>query len=381
MDTLQVAQHLQTMHEVLLITGGGEKDEFEAAYLTAHLPQVRQERINGFSGSLQPIHDFKAYLKIRKTLRRFKPHIVHTHTAKAGLLGRLAAAAEKVPVIVHTYHGLMFSGYYNAWVSRWVVRVERWLAKKSTRIIALSNTQRHQIANQYAVCAAEKIEVVPLGINLDAFMQADALKRQQFRTKYYLNDSQIAVGIVGRVVPVKNHAFFIKVVAALHHLFPQLRFFVVGDGPLRRKLQQEAKNLGIEQTFFPEEPKPATLCFTSWITEVDVALAGLDIVVLTSLNEGTPVSLMEAQAAAKPVMATRAGGIEDIVVDGHTGFTVEQGNLQDFCDKLSALVHNPGLRSQMGQNGVLFAKKQFQKERQVEDLNLLYHQLLFGKPK
>ncbi|HEX5636131.1 MAG TPA: glycosyltransferase, partial [Gammaproteobacteria bacterium] len=213
MDTLQVAQHLQRQHEVLLITGGGEKDEFEAAYLTAHLPRVRQERINGFSGNLNLFRDYLAYRKLRSALRRFGPDIVHTHTAKAGLLGRLAAAAEKVPVIIHTYHGLMFSGYYSEVKSQWVVKAERWLAGKTTRIIALSQTQKDQIANQFKVCPPAKVTVVPLGIDLSSFQTDREKKRAAFRAKYFLGDHEIAIGIVGRIVPVKNHEAFVAVAA------------------------------------------------------------------------------------------------------------------------------------------------------------------------
>jgi glycosyltransferase involved in cell wall biosynthesis len=375
MDTLQVAQHLQHNQQVLLITGGGQKDEFEAAYLTDLLPNIRHERINGFSGSIHPVRDFKAYLQIRKVLRKFKPDIVHTHTAKAGLLGRLAAAAEKVPVIIHTYHGLLFHGYYNRTISGLIVKLERWLATKTTRIIALSETQKQQIANDYSICNADKICIVPLGIALDVFASNRPQKRSDFRKRYKLDDHEIAVGIVGRIVPVKNHLFFLKVVKAMQQANVNIRYFIIGDGQLRKRLQAVCEEWNLDYTYFPEEPRVATVTFTSWITEVDKAMAGLDIVVLTSFNEGTPVSLMEAQAAAKPVIATKAGGIDDIVKNNETGFTVAQGDVQIFAEHLTFLATNTGEMNKMGEAGELFAKKQFRKLRQVEDLNNLYSQL------
>jgi glycosyltransferase involved in cell wall biosynthesis len=378
MDTLQVAQHLQGVHEVLLITGGGERDEFEAAYLTAHLPGVRQERINGFSGSIHPIRDYIAYRKLRLALRRFKPQIVHTHTAKAGLLGRLAASAEHIPVIIHTYHGLMFSGYYSKSISQWVVRAEQWLSKKTTRLIALSQTQKLQITGQYRVCPPEKVAVVPLGIDISAFTADRAAKRASFRSKYFLAAGEIAVGIVGRIVPVKNHGVFLRVAEEVLKSQPGVRFFIIGDGPLRRKLQAECVERNIDFTYFPEEPRKATLTFTSWITEVDWAMAGLDIVTLTSFNEGTPVSLMEAQAAGKPVIAMKAGGIEDIVQHNITGFTVDQGAIADFAARLLELCQNAATRQVMGTAGEQYAASHFQKERQVSDLNALYSSLLAG---
>lgn len=376
MDTLQVARHLQQEHELLLITGGGQKDEFEAAYLTEHLPSIRHERIQGFGGSIQPWQDWQSYRQLRKVLRRFQPDIVHTHTAKAGLIGRLAAAAEKVPVIVHTYHGLLFHGYYKPWISRLIVRMERWLATKTTRIIALSNMQRQQIVEQYRVCSHEKIAVVPLGIELAAFQEQREEKRRYFRSKYKLPDSAIAIGIVGRIVPIKNHELFIQTVALLQKARPRLRFFVVGDGHLRRKLQQTCAQLGIDQAYFPEEPRLATVVFTSWITEVDKVMAGLDMIVLTSHNEGTPVSLMEAQAAGKPVVSTKAGGIDDIVIDGKTGFTVAEHQPEQLAEAIIKIADQPLLMQAMGDAGQAMAEQQFRKERQVNDLNKLYLSLL-----
>ncbi|HSC53843.1 MAG TPA: glycosyltransferase [Phnomibacter sp.] len=376
MDTLQAAQYLQNDHEVLLIAGGGQKDEFEAAYLTDMLPQVRHERINGFSGSIHLLRDYKAYRQVRKVLRKFQPDIVHTHTAKAGLIGRLAAAAEKVPVIVHTYHGLIFHGYYSLAVSRWVIKLERWLATKSTRLIALSQTQQKQIVEDYGVCKYEKTAVVPLGISLETFADNRAQKRADFRKRYRLQEGEIAIGIVGRIVPIKNHLFFLRVAWQMQQKQWSLRYFIIGDGHLRKKLQTACEELQLDHTYFPEDPRVATITFTSWITEVDKAMAGLDIIALTSFNEGTPVSLMEAQAAAKPVIATKAGGIDDIVQNNSTGFTIAQGDEAQFVEKLQYLVANPVEMKAMGEAGELFAHQQFRKQRQVEDLTRLYGQLL-----
>jgi glycosyltransferase involved in cell wall biosynthesis len=373
MDTLQVAQALQHQHEVLLITGGGDKDEFEAAYLTEHLPGIRQERINGFSGSIHTVRDLRAWWQIRKVIRRFSPHIVHTHTAKAGLLGRLAAAAERVPMVVHTYHGLMFSGYYGPAMSKLVIQMERWLASKTHRVIALSQMQKAQLVEQYRICKAEKVAIVPLGINLRVFEEQLDAKRREFREKYLLQPGEVAIGIVGRIVPVKNHSLFIQVAGQLtNEKKLPARFFIIGDGPLRRRLFAEAKARQINFTYFPEDPRQATLTFTSWVTEVDKAMAGLDVVVLTSLNEGTPVSLMEAQACGVPVVATRAGGIDDIVQHSVTGYTIDQNQPQLLAEKLEELILDPKKRQEMGAKGQAFARLHFRKDRQVADLNRIY---------
>lgn len=376
MDTLQAAHYLQEDFEVLLISSGGDKDEFEATYLTEHLPRVRQEKIEGFSSRLNLYKDWMAYRRIRKALKRFKPDIVHTHTAKAGLIGRLAASAEHVPVIVHTYHGMMFHSYYNKQISKLIVLIEQWLSKKTDCIIALSETQKDQLANVYKICPVEKIRTVPLGIEINKFSRNQLEKRSEFRDKFFLKDDEIAIGIVGRIVAIKNHSFFLKVVAGLIKKGVNARFFIIGDGALRKKLHQEAELLHIDQSYFPENPRVAQLIFTSWITEIDKAIAGLDVVALTSFNEGTPVLLMEAQAAGKPVIATKTGGIDDIVRHGQTGFTVEQNDIELYQNYLEQLITNQNLRKTMGEAGAAFASAQFQKAKQVAYLKELFQSLL-----
>jgi glycosyltransferase involved in cell wall biosynthesis len=254
--------------------------------------------------------------------------------------------------------------------------MERWLATKTTRIIALSNMQQQQIVEQYRICTAKKIAVVPLGIELAAFKEQRPEKRRSFRDKYKLNPSDMAIGIVGRIVPIKNHELFVQTVALLQQRWPLVRFFIVGDGHLRKKLQHTCQILGINHTFYPEEPRPATIVFTSWITEVDKVMAGLDMVVLTSHNEGTPVSLMEAQASGIPVVSTKAGGIDDIVLHGQTGFTVARHQPEHLAAAIEKLLQNQTLMHTMGAAGEARANQQFRKERQVLDLNKLYQALL-----
>lgn len=375
MDTLQVARYLQQQYEVMLITGGGGKDEFEAAYLTEHLPSIRHERVPGFEGDIRPWRDYKAYQRLKQIFKRFQPDIVHTHTAKAGLLGRLAARAVGVPAIVHTYHGLLFHGYYQPWRNRLVVAAERWLARRTTAVVALSRTQADALVQQYRICQAGQVHIVPLGIELAPFARQQPAKRQAFRQRYKLADTEVAVGIVGRIVPIKNHFFFLKVVQRLQQQGVKARYFIIGDGQLRRKLLADCHTLGLKASFFPETPEPATVIFTSWITEVDKAMAGLDIVALTSINEGTPVSLMEAQASARPLVTTRAGGIDDILPPGSNRWVTPQGNVEAFAAALAHLIENEELRSKSGAEGYQWAVQRFQKERQVADLVNLYERL------
>jgi glycosyltransferase involved in cell wall biosynthesis len=375
-DTLQVARYLQEQYEVMLITGGGGKDEFEAAYLTEHLASIRHERIPGFEGDIRPWRDYQAYRRLKQIFERFRPQIVHTHTAKAGLLGRLAARAAGVPVIVHTYHGLLFHGYYHPWRNRLVIAAERWLARLTTAVVALSQAQAQALVQQYHICQQSQVHIVPLGIELASFADRQAQKREAFRQRYKLADHEVAVGIVGRIVAIKNHPFFLEVVRRLKARGASARFFIIGDGVQRKRLQQACHDMGIDACYYPEDPRVATLTFTSWVTEVDKAMAGLDIIVLTSINEGTPVSLMEAQASARPVVTTRAGGIHDILQPGVTGWVVEQGDVDGFAAAVAQLVENNELRQKAGQQGQAWARLHFQKEREVANLVKLYKSLV-----
>jgi glycosyltransferase involved in cell wall biosynthesis len=377
MDTLQFIRYLQDRYEILLVVGGGDRDEFEAAYLTEHLGRVRIVRLPQFQRSINVFKDTSTYFHLKKLLADFRPHIVHTHNSKTGLLGRWAAHRLKVPVILHTYHGLLFHSYFNAWFTGVIKWMDRKLANVSTRIIALSESQKNELVQVYQIADAQKVVIVPLGIEVDNFHNNIAAKRQLFRQKYLLQDQEIAIGIVGRIVPVKNHAFFLRVAQAFEQQgIKNIRFFVIGDGELRKKLEQQCQQSGINYTYFPYQPKTARVTFTSWITEIEKAIAGLDIVALTSLNEGTPVSLIEAQAAGKPVMANLAGGIEDIMQDSVTGFCCEQNNLAQFVDRLKQLCSNAALRDQMGNAGYAFIQNKYNKQLQVNRLDALYQQLL-----
>jgi glycosyltransferase involved in cell wall biosynthesis len=380
MDTLQFIKYLQETYDVLLITGGGEKDEFEAAYLTEHLGRVRIERLPNFKRNINLLNDWRTYRHVKKILQDFKPDIVHTHNSKSGLVGRWAAHQTKVPVILHTYHGLLFHGYFNPWLTWLLKKIERKLGIISTRLIALSQSQKNELVQEHKIADAAKIEIVPLGIEVQNFQQQLTQKRDAFRKKYLLADDEVAVGIVGRIVPIKNHSMFLQVAAKLlQKSKTKVRFFIIGNGELRKKLEQECVQLNISKTYFPSNPIVSNITFTSWITEIEKAIAGLDIVALTSINEGTPVSLIEAQAAGKPVIATVAGGIEDVMLNNQTGFCIAQNDVDAYCEKLERLIENAELRKQMGDAGFAFVEHKFSKTQQVNLLDSLYKKLMQEK--
>ncbi|MDT8413114.1 MAG: glycosyltransferase [Vicingaceae bacterium] len=367
--------------ETLLI--GGEKDDTEEsstfildslALTPTIIPEMKREI--GFK------EDKIAYKKLKDIIKEFQPDIVHTHASKAGTLGRMAAYKCKVPVIVHTFHGHVFHSYFGKTKTVFYKNIERYLAKKSTKIIAISEIQKNELTQQHKICKKNKVAIVPLGFDLSRFQENYETKRNDFRTHYLLEEDEVAIGIIGRLVPIKNHRLFLE---AINHLLKKttkkVRVFIIGDGEEKENLTQYCKELKLDFTEFSKQKKKATITFTSWVKNVDWANAGLDIIALSSLNEGTPVSLIEAQAANNPIVTSNVGGVENVVLKDKTGFIVPPGNVNAFAEALLKLVENDVLRKRLSENGWEFVKEKFHYERLVNDMRELYFSLLANNKK
>ncbi|MFH2094712.1 MAG: glycosyltransferase [Bacteroidota bacterium] len=372
-----LTKYMEPEFETLLIGGVHDDEEDSSEYIVRNLgirpfiiPEMRRE--------ISPANDLIAYNKIRNIIKRFKPDIVHTHASKAGILGRKAAFNCNVPVVVHTFHGHVFHSYFNSYKSKAFQKIEQQLAKKTTRIIAVSDKQREELSDTYNIAPANNIEVVPLGFDLSRFHENMDEKRRSFRKDYMIEDDEVAVGIIGRLAPIKNHDMFIN---AIHKVInttdKRVRVFIVGDGENREILKKKATELGIDFACNGEcKKRRVTLAFTSWIKEVDWVYAGLDIVALTSLNEGTPVSLIEAQASNTPIVSTNVGGIENIVIPGETAILTRNGNLDDFTDKLMTVIHNDELREKLAVKGWDYVHERFHYTTLINNMKSFYHELL-----
>jgi glycosyltransferase involved in cell wall biosynthesis len=374
-----LTKYMAPEFETMLVIGGKDDHEQDADHLTANLglsPVVVPEMVRQIS----PVNDGIAYRKIKRLIEKFRPDVVHTHAAKSGLLGRLAADACKVPVIVHTFHGHVFHSYFSKWKTNTFINIERYLAKRSTGIIAISELQKNELTNIYKICPPEKMQIIPLGLDLDKFQQYQDAKRAEFRRKYYLHDDEIAIGIIGRVVPVKNHSLFVAAAQkVLAQTTQRVKFVVIGDGDMRPQMEAAFKAAGIDYAYYPEDKRDATAICTSWQTEMDVVLAGLDIVALTSHNEGTPVSLIEAQAAARPVVSTNVGGVADVVADNLCGYITEPDEADLFAAALLKLINNAEQRAYFGAQGRNFVQSKFSYQRLVNDMSAYYYKLLDQK--
>lgn len=368
-----LTKHLAPEFETLLVAGIKEDSEESSEYILDEmnlkvviLPSM-QRRLNFFN-------DYNTYKQLLKLIKEYKPDIVHTHAAKAGAVGRIAAWRAGVPVIVHTFHGHVFHSYFSKFKTRLYIEIERFLAKRSTAIVAISEIQKEELALKYKICPENKINVIHLGFDLSRFSKNIPEKRAGFRQKFNIGEEEIAIGIVGRIVPIKNHPLFLDAVKLLlEKTRKKVKVLVIGDGESRMSVQNHCKAIGLE---FSEgrDFASAPVLFTSWIKEIDEAYAGLDIVALSSLNEGTPVSLIEAQAAGKPIVSTRVGGIENVVHQGKSALLCDQDPAA-FAAHLLTLVEDPNLRASMSNEGKL-VKERFTYMRLVENTRKLYYKLL-----
>lgn len=378
LNATYLTKYMAPEYETMLVIGGKDDHEQDAMHLAENLG-IEPVVVPTMKRAINIVDDRKAYNDIKKIIKDYKPDIVHTHAAKSGAIGRLAASACKVPVIVHTFHGHVFHSYFGKAKTNAFIQIERYLARKSSGIIAISDIQKQELGETYKICPTDKIKVIPLGLDLDKFQENKEAKRTAFRSKYLIEDDEIAIGIIGRIVPVKNHSLFVAAIARLKAQSNQkLRFVIVGDGDMRAQTEMELAAAQIDYAYFPSEKRAAQAICTSWLTEMDVVFAGLDIVALTSHNEGTPVSLIEAQAAGKPVVSTNVGGVADVVLQNQTGLITPPGDVEAFAEALLQLSENENKRQEFGLAGQHFVKKRYSYQRLVKDMSGYYEGLMRG---
>lgn len=380
-NAVYLTRYMKPDFDTLLVIGGKEDHEQDADFL-ATANNIEPVCIPEMKRSISPTNDWVAYNKLKKLIKEFKPDIVHTHAAKPGALGRLAARHANVPVIVHTFHGHVFYSYFNSLKTNVFIRAERYFAGFSDAIVAISDVQKKELSGDFKIAPEDKFRVIPLGLDLDSFIIDQDVKRIKFRNEFGLDNSTVAIGIIGRLVPIKNHSLFLKGLKyVLDNSTVKLKAFIIGDGESRNEIQQMANELGIKFSQHIDKVHPHPLVFTSWRTDVDTICAGLDIIALTSLNEGTPVSLIEAQAAGKPIVSTRVGGISDVVLENKTALLSDNDDETTFSKNLLQLVADASLRNKFSNAGKDFVLSKFSYHRLVADMSKLYHELLEKKSK
>ena len=354
-------------YETLLIGGMPEENEANSLYI-AEKYGVSPVLISEMQREPNLMNDNKALKKIKEIIRTFQPDIVHTHASKAGALGRKAAFDCGVPIVIHTFHGHIFHSYFSWWKTSLYQLIERRLSKKTTGIIAISAIQKNELSLKYKICHPSKIKIIPLGFDLSPFNENLKEKREHTRNSYALEGSDIAVAIIGRLVAIKNHQMFLDIIDKVNQkTSKKVVYFIVGDGE---------ESLTIQESIKPLKEKGMDIRMTSWIKDIATFNAGMDIICLTSKNEGTPVSLIEAQAAGIPIIATNVGGIKDIILEDKTGYIVDKDDIDGFAEKLWELIENENKRQLMSQNGWSFVQEKFQYPNLIKNMDEYYKSLL-----
>jgi glycosyltransferase involved in cell wall biosynthesis len=371
--------------ESVLIAGTVPEGEEDMSWFAAE-NRVEPIYIAEMSRELSP-KDIVSLWKVYRCILREQPDIVHTHTAKAGTVGRAAAFLYrwlnwKNVKIVHTFHGHIFHSYYGDLKTKIFLFIEKAFARLATdKIIVITRQQFDEIHHQFGVGRSAQFKVIPLGIDLSAFQNPQS-RRALLRAEIVADDDEILVGLVGRLTEIKNVSLFLQT-AEIHRNrqdadTPNLKFVVVGDGNLRGELEKEATRRGLDER---------TIEFLGNRSDADVFYAGLDIVALTSLNEGTPLSLIEAMANGKPVISTVVGGVVDLIgaeQSSNENFAVcERGvgiapgaTAEDFYKGLIYLAKNETLRKSLALRGKEFIEARYAKSRLVEDIENLYRNLV-----
>lgn len=357
----------------ILLTQGLQNDRFSSVLVTglegpregsmrdlATRRGVQPRVLRELGREVSPLNDLKAVLAMYRLMRGSRPHIVHTHMAKAGTAGRLAARLAGVPIVVHTFHGHTFHSYWGPVKSAVFLQIERTLGALTDRVVAITDAQKADIA-EYGVAPLNKIVTIPLGLEIEPMLEA-AQHRGRFRTELGLPPDRPTIGIVARLVPIKAHEVFLEAASRIRATVPGATFLIIGDGERRAELEALAIQLGVAD---------ATR-FLGWRDDMREVYADLDVVTLCSNNEGSPVALIEALAAARPVVSTRVGGVPNVVADGESGLLVPPRDPAAFAEAVLALLRDPERAAQLGEAGRRTVFPRHASSRLVADVERLY---------
>jgi glycosyltransferase involved in cell wall biosynthesis len=313
---------------------------------------------------ISPVEDVGALARMVQLVHRHKPDVVHTHMAKAGTIGRLAARICGVPVVVHTYHGHVWNGYFSPAKTRIFLTIERALGLATNRIVAVGDGQRAEIAS-YGVAPLNKLVTIRLGLELAQFLDAERA-RGELRRELDIEGDVPLVGIAGRLVPIKATEIFLRAAVKVRTALPGAQFLIVGDGERRKELETLTAQLGLAEC----------VRFLGWRRDMVRVYADLDVVALTSLNEGSPVVLIEALAAARAIVSTAVGGVPEVVVHGKTGLTVPVSDVTALAEAILTLLRDPVLAKRLGTAGRQHVYPGYDSSRLVDDVRNLYlHEL------
>jgi glycosyltransferase involved in cell wall biosynthesis len=352
-------------YQTTLVAGEVARGEASMSFV-AEQAGVEIVTLPGLSRELSPVHDALAAFRLARLIRKLRPDVVHTHTAKAGAVGRTAAllAGTRRPVVVHTFHGHVLRGYFGAGGTLLFRAIETILARVSDRLIAVSPEVRDELVALH-VASRDKFSVVRLGIELEPRVSFDG-DPSEVRRRHGIPEGKFVVGWFGRMTAVKRTDDLLTMLAGARERGVDALLLLVGDGDDRERLEQRAHDLGLARSCL----------FLGYQEDVAPWYAICDTVVLTSASEGTPVTIIEALAAGRPVVATKVGGVPDVVDEGETGFLVRPHDTHALAERLEILAGDPVRRRAMGELGRARMLERYSVERLVDDVDALYRELL-----
>lgn len=353
-QALALTRDLRSDFDTVLGAGAPGTHEGELTH-----PEV-SVRALPFVRPVQPVTDARALRAVRRLLGEHRADLVHTHTAKAGTVGRLAASTVRPrPRTVHTYHGHVLDGYFRPSIERAFIKAERGLAHLTDVLVAISPEIRVSLLD-LGIGQPEQYRVIPLGFDLEAHRSVDG-PSGALREHLRLRDDTPLVGVVGRLAPIKDHGTLLRAMKQL----PDAHLAVLGDGELRSVLEEMVLAMGLADRVH----------LVGWWMDIPAAMADMDVVALSSRNEGTPVSLIEAGACGRPVVATDVGGVRSVVVDGGSGLLVPPGDPDALAEALGRVLSDTTLRQRFGAAGREHSMA-FSHERLLDDVRALYVELL-----
>jgi glycosyltransferase involved in cell wall biosynthesis len=361
-------------HDTLLVHGsvGTGEGSLEQLAASSAVPLLK---LASLGPRLNPLNDARAFLDLLLTTFRVSPDVIHSHTAKAGTLARLSAALynatrrkSRRALVVHTFHGHVLEGYFSPVGNLLVRLIERSLGHLTDCIVAISPRQRHDLVDRFRVASARQAVTIPIGLDLTPLLESRP-GRSQIRDALGIPDGDAVVGYVGRFVPIKDLPTLVAAFAAIVRDIPNAWLLLIGDGPARGDVESAARAAGVSER----------LRITGWVDDLPAIYAAIDVCVLSSLNEGTPVALIEAMAAAKPVVSTAVGGVPDVIEDGVTGMLVSPRLPEALANAVVELLRDAPARMVMGNAARQAVAGRFSQTRLVDEIDRLYAQRLEGK--
>jgi glycosyltransferase involved in cell wall biosynthesis len=368
---LEITRHFnQGGYRSAILYGNVEPNEQDMLYL---MKEYGLEGINlpSMGRSINLIQDLLLIPKVWKIIRKLKPDIVHTHTAKAGMAGRVAARLAGVPVVLHTFHGNNFRGYFGKIMTQVSINIERVLARLSTKIIAISELQREELLH-FRICKDAKIQVINLGFDLRKITHSDA-DVGTFKSAFSIAGNWKVVDFVGRLTAIKDPFRFIEIARRVIASRDDVVFVFAGDGELADDLKERVRSHGLQER----------IIFTGYITDLRPLYADTDVLLLTSVNEGTPVAVIEAMANRIPVVATRVGGVPNLIKHKHTGFLFESKDMDGMAQAVLSIIQDPAYYLAITDNAYTHISTCYSSTRLIHDLDSLFQQTLIqtGKKK